>query len=197
MRIVFTLYATTFIVANSADSLCSELAPEALAAPVVFVSTFAFNVPLGVWKDVRFSQLFVRPGKAGRGVQVAKLATTAAPKPTTAAFLVRDAITIFGSFTLPGWVSEGIPKSLMPDPASREVLTQMMVPMLSQVAATPIHLLGLDLYSRQDGAGMRQRLSRTRKYVPGTTTARCFRIIPAFGIGVLANKHLRANFQGA
>lgn len=195
MRIIFTLYATTYVVANSADTLCREFSKEAVAGPVVFISTFAFNVPLGIWKDVRFSQLFGAKGDASsRPAEATKLAK-GAPRSATAAFLIRDAITIFGSFTLPGVVSELLPRSLMPDPASMAVFMQLSVPMLSQVAATPIHLMGLDFYSRPGSLTYRERFSEIRGYIPSTTVGRCLRIIPAFGFGVLANTAMRESLH--
>ena len=186
------LYAGTYMVANSSDSLCKAFASESVAGPAVFASTFAVNVPLGVWKDVRYSQLFGAP-QVGQAAK-ANLGR-ASPRTATAAFLVRDAITIFGSFTLPGTVSAMVPDKLVSDPETREVVTQLTVPMLSQVVATPIHLVGLDVLSRHDGASLWGRLSRTRGYLAWTTAARCFRIIPAFGFGAVANKAFRQDFH--
>lgn len=199
-KIIFTLYAATYVVANGTESLCKAFASEIAAGPVIFISTFAVNVPLGIWKDVRFSQLFGAGNAEGSNrratFEVARFAKRA-PKAATAAFLTRDAITIFGSFALPGLLSDAIPSRLVPDPLSRTLLLQLLVPVLSQIGATPVHLIGLDHYSRQDGAKLGERLSRTRSHLPSTTTARCFRILPAFGFGVLVNKSLRERLQRA
>lgn len=169
-----------------------------MTSPIVLVSTFAFNVPLGIWKDVRFSQLFGTRDTGGRNkqavVEMAKLAKRT-PRAATAAFLARDAVTIFGSFTLPGLLSDAVPSTLLSDPSSKAVLLQLLVPVLSQIGATPIHLLGLDHHSRQDGAKLAERFSRTRSHLLSTTTARCFRILPAFGFGVLANNSVRDRLQ--
>lgn len=121
----------------------------------------------------------------------------AATRTSTAAFLARDAITIFASFSLPGVASEMIPHSVVPDAASRAVLSQLTVPVLSQVAATPAHLVALDYCTRTDGASPARRLSRAKEYILSTTVARCARIVPAFGIGIVANRGLREELRGS
>jgi hypothetical protein len=63
-----------------------------------------------------------------------------------------------------------------------------------QFASTPMHLLGLDLYNRQPpgGLGWRERASRIRRdYVP-SCFARMGKIVPAYGVGGVANVRLRA-----
>lgn len=201
LRIIFALYGTTYVVNNASESLSAEFASEKVVGSIVFASTFGVNVPLGLWKDVRYSQLFGSPVGAKTATQITDAArkqlAKASTRAPTAAFLVRDAITAFGSFTMPSLVSEIIPHRLVPDAASRAVISQLTVPMLSQIGATPAHVVGLDYYSRRDGASPLQRLSRIREYIPSTTVARCLRIVPAFGIGIVVNKDLRERMRGS
>lgn len=69
---------------------------------------------------------------------------------------------------------------------------QLLVPVFSQVFATPIHLLGLDMYSHPNSTS---RMSRIRQNLGATTLVRCARIIPAFGVGLIANTGLRDYFH--
>lgn len=209
--IVWTLYAATYTTANAVESAAKEFTQkkdQLLVSSITFLSTCIVNVPLGVWKDVRFVQIY------GRNMPTPNTAintpTTKPPEPPAAAktpivspakfprivgatFLFRDAITILGSFTLPSMVP--IPDSFFSDPAIKMAATQLFVPILSQVVATPVHLLGLDLYSyphKDDSAG---RAERIKKNLGPTTMVRCCRIIPAFGVGCIVNTGLREHFH--
>jgi hypothetical protein len=72
---------------------------------------------------------------------------------------------------------------------------QIFTPVLSQIVATPIHLLGLDLYTNPHDANS-ERASRLKRSLVPTTAMRCFRIIPAFGVGLVLNTGLRDYFHG-
>lgn len=169
------------------------------------MSTFLVNVPLGLWKDVRFAQIY-GTGSASDPARMAKTAALPSPVPcrtpnlgssraATATFLLRDAITIFGSFTLAPWLAAAIPDKLVAHPHAQTIITQLSVPSLTQLVATPLHLLGLDLYNRQHNVPWSDRLARTRRYLPSATVVRCIRIIPAFGFGCLTNTELRSVFH--
>ena len=113
------------------------------------------------------------------------------PKVVGATFLFRDAITIFGAINVPPIVSAAVPDSTFANPMLKFAALQLSVPVLSQVVATPIHLLGLDMYSYpQDNSQM--RISRIKRNLGPTTLVRCTRIIPAFGVGCIANTGLRS-----
>ncbi|KAH8700213.1 hypothetical protein BGW36DRAFT_446658 [Talaromyces proteolyticus] len=190
----FTLYATTYFVANGSETVTKETHPS-ISSTVTFLCTLLVNVPLGVWKDIRFAQAF---GISNHNDPARK--TLLVPRRTgsaaaTATFLVRDAITIYGSFQLAHRCSSVIPDSLASHPYSKIILTQMAVPVLSQLAATPFHLLGLDLYNRQYAVPWTDRFSVVWRYLPSATVIRCVRIIPAFGFGILTNMGLRSFFH--
>lgn len=202
---MWTLYAATYTTANSVSSLANafmDRSHEVLMNSITFVATCAVNVPLGVWKDVRFVRTFGRSNVAPAGLVSAPLATnirqtpqspTRFPRAVGATFLARDAITILGSFNLPRMVSERLP---MADAAARMAAAQLLVPVLSQILATPVHLLGLDLYSNPQKSQAGERRKRIQKSLPGTTAVRCARIVPAFGVGGIVNTRLRAWFHG-
>ncbi|KAB8234198.1 uncharacterized protein BDW43DRAFT_310554 [Aspergillus alliaceus] len=113
----------------------------------------------------------------------------------TAAFLVRDGVTIFGSFTLASCCSSIIPDSLALQPSLKIVITQIAVPVLSQLVTTPLHLLGLDMYNRQYSVSWAERFALILRHLPSATVIRCVRIIPAFGFGCLTNIGLREFFH--
>jgi hypothetical protein len=193
--LIWSLYAVTYVVANSADTITKHTIPASPTRdPIVFASTFAVNVPLGVWKDIRFAELFSNCSKSATDT-LRRSSPRAVSGPATAIFLFRDAITISGSFTLPPHCAKAIPDSLTHDPHTRTVITQMTVPVLSQLMASPVHLLALDLYNRPNIARMRDRVTFMRQNLPSATVIRCVRIIPAFGFGCVANMELREYFH--
>ena len=204
------------------------------------------NVPLGIWKDLRFAQLFAGGATAvttaaktaqeavstvskevvGKEISKTGMLRSGARKPgaagvgggrlATGAFFLRDVITIVASFTLAPRCAEYLSTSGMLDSASSEtredlamkikgeahpheisqkatIIAQMVIPVLSQVVATPVHLVGLDSFSRPT-ASWAERMAFVRKHVLSTTVGRCLRIIPAFGVGCLVNTELRLFF---
>ncbi|KAE8154137.1 hypothetical protein BDV25DRAFT_167835 [Aspergillus avenaceus] len=191
----WALYAATFSVANSSDTIGKSLGVSNID-PITFSLTFLVNVPLGVWKDMRFAKLFGQFTDA-----TAKITKTAPTRASSAAamgtFLLRDAATIFGSFTLAPRCAAAIPDSFTTHPYSKTIITQMLVPISSQLVATPLHLLGLDLYNRPYDVTWPDRLKLLMRHLPSATALRCARIIPAFGVGCLANMGLRSLFHDA
>ncbi|RAQ48742.1 hypothetical protein AFGD_010783 [Aspergillus flavus] len=191
--LVWTLYGATYAVANGTETITKEICP-ARVDPITFATTFIVNVPLGVWKDIRFAQLFGTHIQSS-AKEALRVSSRIVSKAATATFLLRDGVTIFGSFTLASWCSSVIPDSLASQPSTKTIITQIAVPVLSQVVATPLHLLGLDLYNRQSGVTWSDRIATIRKHLPSATVIRCVRIIPAFGFGCLTNIGLREFFH--
>ncbi|KAJ3950220.1 uncharacterized protein N0V96_001364 [Colletotrichum fioriniae] len=99
LGIVWTLYAATYVTANAATTVAERFDGAAAAASTAtFASTFLVNVPLGVWKDLRFAEIF--GSSSGAAPEVGKAVVAAVPRKlpraATATFLIRDAVTIFG-----------------------------------------------------------------------------------------------------
>ncbi|KAL4807229.1 hypothetical protein BDV18DRAFT_159448 [Aspergillus unguis] len=188
---VFALYAATYTVANTSETLCKDTFPAADA--ITFACTFAVNVPLGVWKDIRFAQFFGQtlPLKGRKGLPTPIPKAHSGTRAAAATLLLRDAATIYGSFTLAQKCADYIPDSLAVSPSSKTVLTQLVVPVLSQIVATPLHLLGLDMYNRPYKVAGRDRLKVVLRDLPSATVIRGVRIIPAFRVGCLVNLGLR------
>jgi hypothetical protein len=201
---IWTLYAVTYTTANSVESLSRALTSNAdhlLVSSITFFSTCLVNVLLGVWKDVRFVHTYGRPTAQSTTLHTSNTANPPSvqaarfPRIVAATFLFRDAITIFGSINLPPMLTSSIPDSVFSSPAIKMAVVQIFTPVLSQVVATPIHLLGLDLYTNpQSTKG--ERASRMKRSVVPTTAMRCSRIIPAFGVGLVMSTGLRDYFHG-
>ncbi|KAF9878794.1 hypothetical protein CkaCkLH20_03694 [Colletotrichum karsti] len=194
LGIVWTLYAATYVTANAATTLAERYDGAAAVSTATFASTFLVNVPLGVWKDLRFAEIFGSSSSAS-GATAVSTTPRGLPRAATATFLIRDAVTIFGSFTLPTWVSAAIPDSVTASPHAKATLTQLTVPVMSQLVASPIHLIALDYYERQRKLPFSDRVAKTKEHVPSTIVMRCIRIIPAFSIGCVANLEFRSMFH--
>lgn len=158
--------------------------------PFKVVATLLVNVPLGIWKDVRFAQIFggtTRTGATSRS----PLGAARTPSRAMAAFLLRDSLTIFGGFCLPSLLARAFADqhhSL--SISSQIILAQLIAPPLLQIVATPIHLRAVGLCA---GTGKKPPPLTARSVLPATM-ARCLRVIPAYGVGCLANAELRRSF---
>ncbi|KAK2608944.1 hypothetical protein QQS21_002520 [Conoideocrella luteorostrata] len=205
--IIWALYAATYTAANGSETVARHSNLQAAAVgTIVFVATLAVNVPLGIQKDARFAQAFgcqtrapsVRDSLVRAGQLPVAPTSLIVPRPAVAAFLLRDSLTIFGSFTLPGLImgsSSSSQRSHM-SPQMQAIVGQLTVPALMQVVATPVHLVGLDMYNRQGGSvTLLNRLNRLPRQLTSSTVARCIRIIPGFGCGCIVNAKLRTYFQ--
>ncbi|KAJ5681578.1 uncharacterized protein N7477_001518 [Penicillium maclennaniae] len=199
--LVWSLYTATFATANASETLFEKVYPKvdhAIASMTTFASTFVVNSSVGIWKDVKFAQLFgspkptsppVDPPKADKPPPktVRTLGRTKIPLATYSAFLLRDGLTIFGSFTLPSIVSTAIPDSVASQEYLKILIAQLAIPASIQLISTPIHLFGLDLYNRPQIMPTKERLARISRDWVGASLLRMCRIIPAFGIGGFVN----------
>ncbi|KOS39358.1 hypothetical protein ACN38_g9790 [Penicillium nordicum] len=219
--LVWSLYTATFATANASETILSKWYPKidhAIAGMTTFASTFIVNSSVGIWKDVKFAQLFGHsntsvpttnntnpssptptPTSTSASASASTSNTTSPPKTarsigrtripvaTYSAFLVRDALTIFGSFSLPAMVSASIPDSIASQEYLKILIAQLAIPASIQLISTPIHLLGLDLYNRPQVMPTKDRINRVSRDWIGASLLRMCRIIPAFGIGGFVN----------
>lgn len=192
--IIWALYGVTFTVANGTDTIGHELRAKAMGM-ITFLSTTLVNVPMGVWKDIRFAQIFGSNATTAGVTRPPLVQNRGVARAATAIFLLRDSVTIFGSFTLAPRLSAIIPDNLASHPHTKPIISQLTVPVLTQLVATPLHLLGLDLYMRQHQVPLLDRVIQSQRYLASSTVVRCIRIIPAFGFGCLANMELRSFFH--
>ncbi|KAI0884222.1 uncharacterized protein GGS22DRAFT_189353 [Annulohypoxylon maeteangense] len=209
--VVWTLYAVTYFTANISETLIERyLHPDrkALTGTLISSAVFVVNTPLSVWKDVRFAQFFGNrvtaaasqvPRSGGSPVTTAAasraLVPRGMPKSVSAAFLARDVITVFGTFAIAPQVAALIPDTWAHTAQAKADVAQLMVPAATQVVATPAHLLGLDLYNRPETNGLVDRIGGAKRKLFSTMTMRAARLIPAWGVGIILNNHLRATYR--
>lgn len=186
-RLISMVYFSTYLTANSIDTISSTLTPSAIihttSGTSKFLAASTVNMSLCLYKDSQFAQMFRAPGN------VASTLTRSVPKASFALFGLRDSMTVFASFNLPPlvapMVSEEVEKVV-----SRASLTQILTPAAMQLFTTPLHLWGLDLYNRPV-ASLAERIRQVGKNWAGSTLARMGRIIPAFGFGGVINAKVR------
>ena len=195
--LVFLLYGATYLTANTVDTAHAVLAGRPAAAVTSgadkFVASSAANVGLCVYKDRVFVRMFGPPGAVPRPVPLA----------STALFTLRDCMTIFASFNLPPLLAPYLDSRLSADlkrHVSGLTAAQFMAPAGVQLFSTPLHLLGLDLYNRPGSSpflSWRDRLDLVRRNWFVSVSARICRIVPAFGVGGVANMKVRQKLMEA
>ncbi len=196
--LISLVYFTTYITANTTDTLTSTLtarpASHTTAGASKFFATSAANMSLCLYKDSQFTRIF-GPLNPPAATPVAALAQRSIPLASYALFALRDSLTVFASFNLPPRLAPLIPLSaeIEKQVCSRATVAQLLTPAGAQLFSTPLHLLGLDLYNRPR-AGTLEGLSRWRKVARdwgGSCLARMARVIPAFGVGGVVNSGVR------
>jgi hypothetical protein len=91
---------------------------------------------------------------------------------------------------LPGIISKRLQEETKLTKSRSDFLTQLIIPVSMQVFNTPLHLLGLDIYNREN-ATLSERSAFIKKEYTKTLIARMGHIFPAYGIGGVLNEHLR------
>ena len=105
-------------------------------------------------------------------------------------FILRDAITIFGSFALPPLLAPKL-AGIIENQASRLKAAQFALPVAAQFVTTPIHLLGLDMHNSRERLCLLPRWSRIQRDLGSAVPARMLRVILAFGVGGVVNTATR------
>lgn len=192
--LISTVYFSTYITANTIDTLTSTFSSRSLppetttAGPAKFLGTTSVNMGLGLYKDSQFARMF-----GPLPVPGAPTVVRAIPKATYALFAVRDSLTIFASFNLPPLLAPLLPLSAnLETHFSRASTAQFLAPAGIQLLSTPLHLWGLDLYNRPGaGVGWRSRVTKVGRDWVGSSFARMGRVVPAFGVGGVVNARVR------
>ncbi|ROW05727.1 hypothetical protein VMCG_05307 [Cytospora schulzeri] len=189
VALIFMVYGGTYLTANALDTATSTVQNKAptlvTSGTAKFASSSAANIGLGIYKDQVYARLFGPVGKAVRAV----------PASSYVLFTLRDCMTIFAGFNLPMIMGPRVGE-MMGDEMRRQVSGQTMVqfaaPAVVQIASTPVHLLGLDLYNRPRSLAtglpsLRERWAQVYKNWGVSVVARLCRIIPAYGVGGVVN----------
>lgn len=197
-RLVFAVYFTTYSTANVLDSIRAarhSLPPSRQSSSTTkFIATAAVSTATCTYKDGQLARMFTTTASAAAGVRPQSYAL----------FVLRDALTIFASFTLPvamaPWLTHlasttqagSYPylRALRSESVSLKT-SQMILPAAFQLVSTPIHLLGLDYHNNRGAVSLRERLGVVRQNVAVAIPLRVVRIVPAFGIGNVVNTSLR------
>lgn len=191
-RLISTVYFSTYLTANSIDTISSTITPSAITTTTSGTSKFlaasTVNMSLCLYKDSQFAQMFRAPGNAASAM------TRSIPKASYALFALRDSMTVFASFNLPPLVAPMLSEE-MEKVVSRASMAQILAPALMQIFTTPLHLWGLDLYNRP-GVPVPERVRQVGRNWAGSTAARMGRIVPAFGFGGVINAKVRRNLMG-
>jgi len=180
------VYGGTYLTANTLDTVTSTVtsAPSTLvtSGTTKFAASSGANIGLTLIKDRIFAQLF-GPGGPARPV----------PAPSMALFALRDCMTIFASFNIPPLLGPRLSAHMgaLDATVSGQTVAQFVAPAAIQIASTPLHLLGLDLYNRGGSEGWRSRAQTVWRNWGVSTVARVCRIVPAFGFGGVVNAKVR------
>jgi len=113
----------------------------------------------------------------------------AVPMATLGTFLFRDALIIGAGFILPSMVAGGLESATGMDRPRAEKVAQLATPCGMQIAITPIHLLGLNLYNTPTATAA-ERFRAVCSTYPEATCVRMLRFLWAYGVGGIVNKEL-------
>ncbi|KXT10923.1 hypothetical protein AC579_13 [Pseudocercospora musae] len=189
LGVMLALYSGTYLVANTTDTITSyknHLPPSSTTSSTSkFCAVTSANLGLALYKDNCFAQTF-GPASAG--------ALRPLPPISFIPLIIRDGITLFFTFNAPALLSDRLPEELEQH-MSRLTAAQLGCPAASQFVATPLHLLGLDLYNRPAKLSLRERMSVMRSLWLSSSLARACRMLPAYGLGGVLNNDTRAYFM--
>lgn len=130
---ILAVYHATFVTSNLADHYVIPWLDPAISK---LLAVFTVNTTMSLLKDKALTQRF------GNG-EVRKF-----PFSALNLFFLRDIIAMASAFTLPPIIGKYIEEKWKMSEKASLRLAQMTCPVLVQLVATPIHLLGLDLYNR-------------------------------------------------
>lgn len=173
---IWGVYSTTYIVANNCETICRNW-PINPSLPI-FLSSSGANIGASLIKDSYFTKAF--------GTGPAK----AIPLRSYLCYGFRDSSTILASFIMPSHVSPLLVEGLGISPGYASCIAQLSTPCAMQILSTPFHLYGMDLYNHP-AKRIEERISFIKREYQATVLARMARIMPAFGIGGIANVNLR------
>jgi len=180
-KMLWGLYTVSYAIANLVESHC-ETSGADCALPK-FVATTAFYVPFSILQDRAYVRMF------GAG------APRSLPKITWALFVFRDASNLLMSFCLPQKVADWTASGSATAHAQRRREAQFGLPILTQVYANALHVIGLDYYSRPSIQKFASRLPEIRAQYPGALALRQCRLGVALSVGGVGNTALRHSLR--
>ena len=173
---LWAVYAVTYATANGVETI-AKAAGANPATPVLLCSTAA-NLGMCLMKDAAFARMY--GGASDKKDDDAKKAAGLSGK-VLALWAARDALTQFFVFTMPVLLSGRVP----------DIVTRLSAPVMAQYFTTPLHLLGIRLFSLPLGATIASQWTPVQAILFQTVIARQMRIFPAFSVGGVVNQKLR------
>lgn len=135
-KLLFMVYGLTYLAANTSESVAVSQNKD----PVIpkLLTTFVVNTAVGIYKDKRLAQHFgqVKP--------------TSFPLKSYLLFWTRDVITIAFAFTFPKIFGKALSEKSDISFSKATKIFQVLCPLIIQFVATPMHLLGLDIYNHPE-----------------------------------------------
>jgi hypothetical protein len=174
-RWMFFVYTVTYCANNLTDT--HALLPLPLHLQNLLL-TFLANTACGIAKDKAYAQHFG--------------ATAARPFPlqSLGLFFLRDLLTVASAFTFPPLMAKSMQAHWGYSERTSTTLAQLSCPFLVQLFVTPLHLLALDIYNRQNQP-LGNRLTQVGKQYLPAASMRMIRFLPAYGIGGIINRETR------
>jgi hypothetical protein len=162
----------------------------------LFVGTTLVNSTASLIKDQAYAKLFGGAASASSATIPA-----AVPRVSYGLWIARDLTVIGSSFVLPAYVSQWLHRERGWDEASASRAAQIGTPLAAQLAAGPLHYLGLDCYSRPLSSQMSWSAAasnRARNLVgalPELIPARMLRVLPGYGVAGVLNAEGRNAYR--
>ncbi|GKY90692.1 hypothetical protein MPSEU_000042600 [Mayamaea pseudoterrestris] len=155
---------------------------------ILFIGTTLVNSAASLVKDRAYAKLFGQ--SSAKGV----------PRITYALWMVRDFTVIGSSFVLPKYTTPMLADHFGWTHHRAGTIAQVGVPVLMQVVASPLHLIGLDCYNRRmAGVPWSQRVVERSKFLARdlrqVVVARMLRVLPGYGIAGVYNTKFRNQWK--
>lgn len=173
---LWAVYAVTYATANGMETI-AKAAGANPATPVLLCSTLA-NLGMCLMKDAAFARMY---GGASEKKDDDATKTAGLSNKVLALWAGRDAVTQFFVFTMPMLLSGRVP----------DLVTRLSAPVMAQYITTPLHLLGIRLFSLPLGTTVASQWAAVKAILFQTIIARQMRIFPAFSVGGVVNQKLR------
>jgi len=197
---MWSVYASTYCTANMLKTLIEHeeiVAKKQKTVPPPdkdmrefesFALTTLVNSGTSLMKDSAYAKMFGTSGASNF------------PMVTYGLWGLRDCVVISSSFVFPEIMGKYLVETSNMDKKEAMSISQLVCPVVAQIFATPLQLLGLDMYNRPMAntsmySSIKDRLSFIKNNFSSVTSARVARIAPAFGIGGIGNTYLRDHWR--
>lgn len=178
---IYLVYSTTYMTANSIDSLCKITNTNDIFPKLIGVT--AVNMTTSILKDRAYAYYF--------GSKSGNKRVTAV---SMAFWLVRDVLTMAGAFVIPSRLAAYLRRKGVEEEKSVN-FSQFFCPVFFQTCLTPVHLLGYSYYEMPVFSVMGRFWNLVGIY-PGAVFIRMIRMGGAYGVGGVNNRGLRNHFIG-